>query len=453
VSPVHKAQIRVPIMKDIEQAQTSALAFDPDFIHAPLPEVNVPQTQPDSLMKLMAPPVTKHACLACKSVFNYTIKRWDQMPLSVLGLPRSEREARSMQRLVMDVRQCASCGHVFHTDFDYENIPYRTGSNLVYNDGSSWRKYHDDLVDEWVADFDLRGKRIVEIGCGEGMFLERLAKHDNHCIGFEPGPDAVRARSRGIEAYAEYFQGSRLFDLKADALICRHVIEHLANPLDFLEDISIACSEADIAPLFFAEVPLIEKAMEQHRINDFLYEHVSNFTRNSFRTLFERAGFDVLDIRARFHEEVVTIVAKPRPNPLQRAIRMRASGFNRSIADQIQNIHQTLQTWKHEGQRVALWGGTGKAAALINMIGITKELAPIVIDSDARKAGSFVPGTGQEIHTPSYLNNHPIDRILICTNWRARDIEREIREDCGLNCDLYVYLNEGLQKLTAECAL
>ncbi|MCA9002283.1 MAG: class I SAM-dependent methyltransferase, partial [Planctomycetes bacterium] len=273
-------------MKKTKQAQQHAdLAFDPDIIQGPLPEVDLPQNPSESAIKLMAPPATKHSCLACKSVYNYAIQRWDQMPLSVLGLPRSEREARMMKRLVMDVRQCANCGHVFHTDFDYDNIPYRTGSNLVYNDGSSWRQYHDDLVDEWVEDFQLRGKRIVEIGCGEGMFLERLQKYGNHCIGFEPGPDAERARSRGIEAYAEYFQGSRLFDLKADALICRHVIEHLANPLDFLEDISIACCEADLAPLFFAEVPLIEKAMEQHRINDFLYEHVSNFTRNSFKTL------------------------------------------------------------------------------------------------------------------------------------------------------------------------
>ncbi|MCA9003220.1 MAG: hypothetical protein KDB61_14955, partial [Planctomycetes bacterium] len=153
------------------------------------------------------------------------------------------------------------------------------------------------------------------------------------------------------------------------------------------------------------------------------------------------------------HDEVVTIVAKPRPNPLQRAVRRRALAFNRSIAEQIQNVRKTLNAWKSEGHRVALWGGTGKAAALINMIGITKELAPIVIDSDARKAGGFVPGTGQQIHTPDYLETHPVDRILICTNWRARDIEREIREDCGLYCDLYVYLNEGLRKLTAEVAL
>ncbi|MFT6364372.1 MAG: SAM-dependent methyltransferase [Planctomycetota bacterium] len=401
----------------------------------------------------MAPPATKQACLACKSVYNYAISRWDNMPLSVLGLPRSEIEARKMQGLVMDVRQCASCGHVFHTEFDYENIPYRTGSNLVYNEGASWKLYQDELATEWAEEYDLKDKRLVEIGCGEGLFLQRLARYGNHCIGFEPGPDAERARANGVEAYPEYFQGSRLYSLEADAIICRHVIEHLANPLDFLEDIAIACCEAGLTPLFFAEVPLIEKAMKQNRVNDFLYEHVSNFTLNSFQTMFERAGFEVLDVRPRFQDEVVTIVARPKPKPLQLAVRMQAARFKVSIAEQLVSVRETLTAWKNDGSRVALWGGTGKGAALINMFGIDASLVSTVIDSDARKTGGFVPGTGQEIRSPEYLADHPVDRILICTNWRARDIEREIREDCGIEVDLFVYLDGGLRQLTESTSL
>jgi len=438
-------------------AQHPAKADQAPVVHepaAPLPNREIRATAGPDLAELMAPPPrTDDACLACKSVYNYPIARWDKMPLSVLGLPRSEREARHMRGLVMDVRQCATCSHVFHSDFNYDHIPYRTGSNLVYNDGSSWRKYHDDLVEEWVRDYDLVGKRVVEIGCGEGLFLERLAKHDNHCIGFEPGPDAERAAARGIEAYPEYFQGSRLFDLHADALICRHVIEHLANPLDFLEDIAIACCEADISPLFFAEVPLIEKAMEQNRINDFLYEHVSNFTRNSFRTMFERAGFDVLDVRARFDDEVVTLVARPTPKPLQRAVRLKATTFQKSVQRQIQRVRTTLLAWQEAGLKVALWGGTGKGAALINMFGIDSNLVSTVIDSDPRKSGGFVPGTGQEIRTPDHLRVNQVDRILICTNWRARDIEREIRDVHGFDTDLYVYLEESIQVLGPETQL
>lgn len=400
-----------------------------------------------------APPVTADACLACKSVYNYPLARWDDMPLSVLGLPRSHEEALGMRGFVLDVRQCAACGHVFHADFHYDHIPYRNGSNLVYNEGESWKAYQDQLAAEWISAYGLTGKRVVEIGCGEGLFLKRMALAGNHCIGFEPGPDALRAEAAGIECYAEYFQGSRIYDLDADAIICRHVIEHLADPLDFLEDISIASCEAGVFPLFLAEVPCIEKALEQNRINDFLYEHVSNFTCNSIRVMFERAGFAVLDVRKRFNDEVVTIVARPRVNPGQDEVRSRAMQYRSNVDAQIARARVTLESWKDAGERVALWGGTGKGAALINMVGITRDLVDCVIDSDERKVGGFVPGTGQRILPPQTLVDQPADRILICTNWRARDIEREIREVHGLTSELFVMHNHAIVPLTTDLVL
>ena len=225
----------------------------------------------------------------------------------------------------------------------------------------------------------------------------------NRCIGFEPGPDADKLSEKGIEPYREYFQGARLFEILPDALICRHVLEHLAKPVDFLEDIAMACREANIAPVFLAEVPLIEKALRRRRLNDFQYEHVSYFTMNSLRTLFERAGFEVLAINDRFGEEVVTIEARPKASPMHRGLRQSAMAFHTSVQDQVNSVQGTLQTWRDQGESLAIWGGTGRGMALMNMFGVDANLVPIVLDSDLRKSGGFVPGTGQEIRPPAYL--------------------------------------------------
>jgi C-methyltransferase C-terminal domain len=98
-------------------------------------------------------------------------------------------------------------------------------------------------------------------------------------------------------------------------------------------------------------------------------------------------------------------------------------------------------------------GSAGKAAALINMLDFTKESFPVVVDSDPNKFGHFVPGTGQEIRSPSYLKNNPVDGILICTNWRARDIEREIRSKHQLMMPLFVQLDEEIVELTPDLPL
>jgi SAM-dependent methyltransferase len=418
---------------------------------APLPSVDVPQAA--DLTKLMAPPLTGEACLACKSVYNYPLARWDRMPLSILGLPRTRAEALNTRDFVMDVRQCASCGHVFHTEFNREHVPYRDGSNMVYNQGLAWSAYQDALAEEWAERYDLNNSTVVEIGCGEGLFIQRLIPRGNRCIGFEPGPDAEKLEPKGIEAYREYFQGARLFEIRPKAILCRHVLEHLASPIDFLEDLAMACREANLAPVILAETPLIEKAVRRHRINDFQYEHVSYFTMNSMRTLFERAGFDVLELVPRFGDEVVTIAARPKPDPAQRSRRTSALTFHASVQSQVERVRATLTAWRDGGEAVGIWGGTGRGMALMNMFGIDADLIPFVFDSDLRKAGGFVPGTGQEIRPPGFLTSHPMDRILITSSWRARDIEHEIRIQHGSKARLYIYHEERLCELTPELEL
>lgn len=422
-----------------------------DSPQAALPRVDVPRTT--DLTKLMAPPLTGEACLACKSVYNYPLARWDRMPLSILGLPRTKTEALNTRDFVMDVRQCASCGHVFHTEFNREHVPYRDGSNMVYNQGDAWSAYQDGLAEEWAERYDLNNCTVVEIGCGEGLFIERLLPRGNRCIGFEPGPDAEKLEPKGIEAFREYFQGARMFELEPKAILCRHVLEHLASPIDFLEDLAMACREAGTSPVVLAETPLIEKALRRHRINDFQYEHVSYFTINSMRTLFERAGFDVLELTPRFGDEVVTIAARPKTDPAQRSRRDEALAFHQSVQSQVEKIRATLNAWRDGSEAIGIWGGTGRGMALMNIFGVDADLIPFVFDSDLRKAGSFVPGTGQEIRPPSDLAIHPMDRILITSNWRARDIENEIRSQHNSKARLYVYHQERLCELTPDLEL
>jgi len=55
-----------------------------------------------------------------------------------------------------------------------------------------------------------------------------------------------------------------------------------------------------------------------------------------------------------------------------------------------------------------------------------------VVDSDLDKAGTYVPGSGQEIVYRDILIRFPAEVILIATQWRAADIVAEI-ERCGIS--------------------
>ena len=54
---------------------------------------------------------------------------------------------------------------------------------------------------------------------------------------------------------------------------------------------------------------------------------------------------------------------------------------------------------------------------------------PLVVDSDPDKAGTFVPGLGQEIVYRDLLKSQPVDVVVIPTQWRARDIAAEMARE------------------------
>jgi len=89
-----------------------------------------------------------------------------------------------------------------------------------------------------------------------------------------------------------------------------------------------------------------------------------------------------------------------------------------------------------------VWGGTGKSAAFINRYSLDRERFPIVVDSDAAKVGTFVPGTGQEIRSRDWMIKHPDAVVIIPPQWRALDIVLEM-EAAGIAFKRVLIEHEG----------
>ncbi len=78
------------------------------------------------------------------------------MHLGILNLPRSEKEALTTPKHVIDLRRCAICGHLYHTEFEDHQVEYRGDSTLVFNKGSLWAEHQRTLAAKWIAAFGRR---------------------------------------------------------------------------------------------------------------------------------------------------------------------------------------------------------------------------------------------------------------------------------------------------------
>jgi hypothetical protein len=220
------------------------------------------------------------------------------------------------------------------------------------------------------------------------------------------------------------------------------VLEHLMNPLGFVQAIAFAASWERLDVRLFIEVPCIDRALALGRTVDFFYEHNSHFTTLSLTRLLERCAADVERVERGYDDEVIFGLARFSPRQQQMQMAREALEFRRRADESRQRIIDEFAHLHANGKSVAIWGGTGKASAFIQQYQLDSARFPIVVDSDPDKAGTFVPGIGQEIRYRDFLVQHPTQIIVIATQWRAKDIVLEIQQR-GIKFDRILLEHKG----------
>lgn len=166
------------------------------------------------------------------------------------------------------------------------------------------------VLDRIEAITPLDGKRLLDVGCSDGWFLQDAAERRARSVGLEPDEAiAHRARARGAHVRIGVFPQALAPSEQFDVITFNDVLEHLPNPREALE----ACS-AHLAPgggLLSINIPTsdgvgyrIATALARLGIRgpyarlwqaDLPSPHTYYFPRAALRQLVEQAGFVVED--------------------------------------------------------------------------------------------------------------------------------------------------------------
>ena len=218
-------------------------------------------------------------CPACSYHVAVTFIDPYRQPLATVAWPGSEEEAKAMKQLPLSFVRCVDCGHIFNRDFRYEEVPYSKKPHLMFNQGTTWTSHLIQTADMLLGYLN-KDSIVVEIGCGEGHLLRHMASKRKDCrfIGFDP--NASFETDGLFEGHSELFLPEvHMESLQPDLIISRHVMEHLINPLGFLQSIQFNASRLDLRTRVYIETPCIDRALETGRVGDFYYEHNSHYLK------------------------------------------------------------------------------------------------------------------------------------------------------------------------------
>jgi hypothetical protein len=95
---------------------------------------------------------------------------------------------------------CQSCGFIGNIAFDPNLLEYASGYEATQSFSPTFNAFAQRLATRLVHEYDLYGKEIIEIGCGQGEFLTMLCElGGNRGIGFDPAYVGSRAESEALE--------------------------------------------------------------------------------------------------------------------------------------------------------------------------------------------------------------------------------------------------------------
>jgi len=369
-------------------------------------------------------------------------------------LVRTREEADRPQRGDIELAFCRSCGAVWNTLFDPGLLKYGGPYEASQSISPAFWRYMAGLAKRLVRDYDIDHKRIIEIGSGDGRFLQLLCQMgDNSGAGFEPsweGSDFLDA-SRKVQIIRDYYS-DRYADSAADLVCCRHVLEHIQNPTLFLHDmLSLSKSSSTV---FFFEVPNFNWSLREGAFWDVYYEHFLYFASVSLRFLFSRSGFRILRMRNGFGGQYICIDAKGEMGVRRRLApdrRTRAEVralFSRVTAFSIyyqRLIETTRRRLSHIARRsnLAVWGAGAKTVTFLNLLDVGRDQIKYVVDVNPRKWGAFIPGTGQQIVSPESLKKRSPEIVLLM-NPRYRPEIKSTMKRIGVTAKVLTIEREGL---------
>lgn len=336
----------------------------------------------------------------------------------------SEREALNIPRGDLTMAACRGCGFVFNRTFDGGRLLYGAGYDSTQLASAAFQDHVQRLVRHIVDERGIRNAQIVEVGCGMGGFIRALVvdeRVNNRGIGFDPshtGPDRELGDRLRFE---RRFYDATCADIAADAVISRHVIEHVHRPLELLAAIRAALAHRPDARLFL-ETPCVAWILEHDVVWDFFYEHCSLFTAHALTTACERAGFAVDSVEHVFGGQYLWLEATTRPpDRISRdpgRIPELAERFATMYAGKLERWRSTVRELAGAG-RLALWGAAAKGVTFANLVDPDRAYFECVVDINEHKQGGYVAGTGHPIVAPVELAERGVSAaVLLNPNYR-----------------------------------
>jgi SAM-dependent methyltransferase len=372
------------------------------------------------------------SCRVCGHEFRKEpLLRYENMPGAAQFLPDGN-SVKSDKGVDLEVCQCSGCGLV---QLSGGPVSYYRDVIRAAAVSEEMKEFRRKQFGSFVEDFSLKGKKVIEIGCGRGEFLSLMSPLGVAAYGLEHSEESVAAcNSSGLKVARGFIddRACRLADGPFDAFFILNFLEHLPDPNETLGGI---CNNLVDGAVGLVEVPNFDMIVRQNLFSEFIGDHLLYFTRETLITAVGLNGFAVVECQAVWHDYIISAVVRKRPA-------LDLSAFHERQARLKKEIDAYLSGFGD--RKVAIWGAGHQALALMSLLGLAGRIR-YVVDSAPFKQGKYTPATHLPIVAPSALDTDPVEAIIVMAASYSDEVAGIVRRKYGGKVKASIVRDFGLE--------
>ncbi len=334
-----------------------------------------------------------YKCMVCGNTSLFEVLDMGDMPLA--GDFRVLGESNELFPLAID--GCQSCGVLQVREIVDPSVlftqEYCYSSSTIPRLVKHFKSYAASASSRFGVEHN---KRLLEIGCNDGIFLEPLSKYGFKVVGIDASENvALMAQQKGIDVHVGFFDkenASKLVEEYGvfDIVTCSNMLAH--NP-DVNEIIEVVDSLLSPQGEFWVEVHSAHKLYEELQWDCFYHEHCFYWTIDALEKCLAMHGFALKHyentpmhggaLRAVFSKGGKSISTNDRliTSSDWSIFRIKCLRSRDLIRESVQNLPVKYA-----------YGAAGRAVMLINWAGLADSLE-FVVDGSPLRFNKAIPNT------------------------------------------------------------
>jgi 2-polyprenyl-3-methyl-5-hydroxy-6-metoxy-1,4-benzoquinol methylase len=413
--------------------------------------------------------------VCCQEFFKEPLLRYENMPAAAQFLPDAW-SLESDKGVDLVVCQCSGCGLV---QLNNDPVPYYKEVIRAAAFSEEMKDFRMKQFEGFLEKYSLRGRKVIEIGCGRGEYLSLMRQAGAEAYGLEFSEESVKqCVKNGLKVSKGFVESSayKLEHAPFDAFYMLNFLEHLPDPSSTLRGIYNNLTNDAVG---LVEVPNFDMILRKKLFSEFISDHLFYFTKETLSTTLRLNGFEIIDCSEIWYDYIISAVVRkkklitPHPYPLPQGERGKSPllrGVQGCVSPpsmggdegegeryphvkrlDISHFYEYQEKLKSEIEeyigrfkKVAIWGAGHQALAIISLFNLSGKIK-YVVDSALFKQGKYTPATHLPIVSPDMIDSDPVEAVIIMAASYSDEVARIIRQRFDKNINIAILRDFGLE--------